>query len=58
MKKLLGGNPLTTLAGIGLAALYAIQEAQTNGITDWKQWLVPVAIVVLGRLAGDSNKTK
>lgn len=56
MKKILGSNPLTTLAGIALAALYVIQDAQQNGITDWKQWLVPVGIVVLGRLSGDTGK--
>lgn len=56
MNKILGSNPMTTLAGIGLAALYAIQEAQTKGLTHWKQWLVPVGIVILGRLAGDTGK--
>lgn len=58
MKKLiLGDNPLTTLAGIALAALYVIRDSMDNHLT-LVEGAIAVAIAILGRLAGDSLNVK
>ena len=51
-------NWQTTIAGALLAALTAIAEV-SNGkeIIDWKTWLIPASVALLGFLARDANKS-
>ena len=58
LKSILGNNPQTTIAGIILAGLYALQTAMSSAAAHWYDVAIPVAIAVLGRLAGDSANTK
>lgn len=50
----------TTLTGYLLAGAYALQDVLQKGtsITDWKTWLVPVLIAVLGHLTADKPSTR
>ncbi len=49
----------TTLAGLAGAALLVLQAHLQSGkdLTDWKTYLGPLAIALLGFLAKDFNKT-
>ena len=47
-------NWKTTIAGAILAGLLAIQN---EDLTDWKAWILPAAIAVLGFLARDADKS-
>lgn len=58
MKLLFGSNPLTTIAGYILAGLYAAQTVMTTGFTHWYDIAIPVAIAILGRVAGDTTTQK
>ena len=59
LKKIfLGGNPQTSIAGIVLAGLYALQAATSSTPTHWYDVAIPVAIAIFGRIAGDSANTK
>jgi hypothetical protein len=58
MKKIfLGSNPQTSLAGIILAGLYALQAATSTTPAHWYDVAIPVAIAILGRVAGDSSNS-
>ena len=54
----LGSNPITTIAGYLLAGLHVANDLLTKGITSGWQIAIPVAIAILGRVAGDSTNTK
>jgi hypothetical protein len=54
----IGRNPLTTIAGAVLAGVMALQTALSTNPTHWYDWVIPVTIAVLGRVAGDTNNTK
>ena len=47
----------TTLIGIAAAAAAALQGIvqQGHAIEDWKTWVLPVALAVLGYLAKDAT---
>jgi hypothetical protein len=47
----------TTIIGLLAAAAAAIQNSVQNGaqLTDWKTWILPVALAVLGYVAKDST---
>lgn len=56
-------NPLknwkTTLAGGLFAALIAVQQFTSAGgdVSDWKQWVIPALIALLGALLPDPRNT-
>ena len=51
-------NWQTTLCGALLAGLMVIAEKQQGSdLTDWKEWIVPVAIAVIGFLARDAGRS-
>lgn len=52
-------NYRTTLVGAALAALSFLALYQQNGgdLTNWQQWLIPVAIAALGYVAKDAGVT-
>lgn len=47
----------TTLLGIAAAAAAAIQSIvqQGHSIEDWKTWVLPAALAILGYLAKDAT---
>jgi len=49
----------TTLIGLLAAAAAAIQTTVQDGhsLDDWKTWILPVSLAVLGYLANDSTNT-
>lgn len=50
-------NWQTTIAGALLAGLIAIQEASKGGdLANWKLWILPAAIALLGFVAKDATK--
>ena len=52
-------NLKTTIAGCVTAALVALTNVLQNGakIEDWKTWIVPVSLVVMGYVSKDFNAT-
>lgn len=50
----------TTIIGLLAAAAAAIQNSVQNGaqLTDWKTWILPAALAVLGYVAKDSTSNK
>ena len=50
----------TTIAGLLLAGVSVLQSTLQAGnkIEDWKTWIVPVALALLGYLAKDSPAKK
>lgn len=57
MKHLLvGRSPLTTIAGYLVAILTGIHQANASGLLNWQDFLLPAAIALFGRLAGDEKK--
>jgi len=50
-------NYRTTLIGAALAGLSFLAIFQQNGgnLSDWKQWLIPAAIAILGYVAKDAG---
>lgn len=52
-------NYRTTLVGSALAGLSFLAIYQQNGgdLADWKQWLIPVTIAILGYVAKDAGVT-
>ena len=51
-------NWQTTIAGALLAALIAAQEASAGkDLTDWKAWILPASITLLGFLARDAGRS-
>ena len=50
----------TTILGLLCAAAAAIQGIvqQGHSIEDWKTWILPVMLAVLGFLAKDSNPVR
>lgn len=54
----LGSNPQTSIAGIILAGLYALQTAIANPPVQWWNVAIVVAIAVLGRLSADSKNAQ
>jgi len=51
-------NWQTTLAGALLAALIAAQEASAGkDLSDWKSWVLPASIALLGFLARDAGRS-
>ena len=52
-------NLKTTVAGVITAALVALTNILQNGakLEDWKTWVVPVAIAVMGYVSKDFNAT-
>ena len=51
-------NWQTTICGALLAGLMVIAEKQQGSdLTDWKEWIVPVAIAVIGFLARDAGRS-
>lgn len=50
-------NYRTTLVGAALAGLSFLAIYQQNGgdLSDWKQWLIPAAIAILGYIAKDAG---
>jgi hypothetical protein len=52
-------NYKTTLIGAALAGLSFLAIYQSNGgdLANWQQWLIPVAIAVLGYVAKDAGVT-
>ncbi len=57
-KIFLGSNPRTSIAGILLAALYALQIAVKAAPSHWYDVAIAVLIAVLGRVAGDSANSQ
>lgn len=53
---LIGRSPFTTLAGFILAVLLSIHQVATTGAHKWQDFILPAAIAVFGRIAGDDNK--
>jgi hypothetical protein len=53
---LIGRSPLTTIAGYLVAILTAIYQARAAGLHNWLDLLLPAAIALFGRLAGDERK--
>jgi hypothetical protein len=49
----------TTLIGLLAAAAAAIQTTVQDGnsIVDWKTWILPVSLAILGYLAKDTTNT-
>lgn len=59
MKKfLIGHSPITTIAGFIISALTAITQAGSQGAHNWKDYIIPAAIAIFGRLAGDDANNK
>ena len=58
MKHLLvGRSPLTTIAGYLVAILTSIHQANaTGGLHNWEDFLLPAAIALFGRIAGDDKR--
>ncbi len=58
MKHLLvGRSPLTTIAGYLVAILTGIHQANAiGGLHNWQDFLLPAAIALFGRIAGDEKK--
>lgn len=57
MKILLGGNPLTSIAGYLVAGLVVAQNYLDKGETNWWKIGIAVGIAILGRLSADgANK--
>lgn len=52
-------NWKTTLIGLLTAGAYTLQDVLQKGVslTDWKTWLVPVGIALIGYLAKDKPAT-
>lgn len=52
-------NYRTTLIGAALAGLSFLSIYQQNGgdLANWQQWLIPIAIAMLGYLAKDAGVT-
>jgi len=52
-------NLKTTIAGVITAALVALTNILQNGakLEDWKTWVVPVAIAIMGYVSKDYNAT-
>jgi uncharacterized membrane protein YkvI len=52
-------NLKTTVAGVITAALVALTNILQNGakLEDWKTWVVPVAIAIMGYVSKDYNAT-
>jgi len=50
----------TTLIGLLAAAAAAIQTTvqQGHSLADWKTWILPVSLAVLGYLSNDQATTK
>ena len=50
----------TTIIGLLCAAAAAIQGIVQQGhdVTDWKTWILPVTLAVLGYLAKDASPPK
>jgi len=50
----------TTIIGLLAAAAAAIQATLQQGasIEDWKTWILPVTLAVLGYLAKDANPVR
>jgi len=48
----------TTIFGLLGAAAYAVQTSVQagNSLLDWKSWIVPVCVALLGYSAQDFNK--
>lgn len=53
----LGSNPRTSYVGYILAGLYALQTALKAQPAHWYDVLIPVALAVFGRIAGDSSNS-
>lgn len=53
-------NWKTTTAGAVAAAAAVITSVVQEGasLSDWKTWIVPAALALLGYLAGDRNAPK
>ena len=49
----------TTLIGLLAAAAAAIQTTVQDGnsLVDWKTWILPVSLAILGYLSTDSTNT-
>jgi len=49
----------TTILGLLAAAAAAIQTTVQDGnsLIDWKTWILPVSLAVLGYLANDTTNT-
>jgi hypothetical protein len=49
----------TTLIGLLAAAAAAIQTTVQDGnsLIDWKTWILPVSLAILGYLANDTTTT-
>lgn len=52
----IGRSPLTSIAGYILAILLGIHEAGLTGSHQWQDYLLPAAIALFGRLAGDDRR--
>lgn len=51
-------NWKTTVAGALLAGLTALAELQSGAdFGDWKAWIIPVGMAVIGFLARDADKS-
>ena len=51
-------NWQTTIAGALLAALVAVQESSAGkDLTDWRSWILPASIALLGFLSRDAGRS-
>jgi hypothetical protein len=57
LESIFGANWRTTLLGIIGAALAAYKEGAYSDPADWRKWIIPVTIAVLGYLSKDRNVT-
>jgi hypothetical protein len=50
----------TTILGLLAAVAAAIQATVQDGhsLIDWKTWILPVSLAILGYLSSDSTRTK
>lgn len=53
---LVGRSPLTTIAGYLVAILTAVYQSGAGGTHNWQDLLLPAAIALFGRIAGDEKK--
>lgn len=52
----IGRSPLTTIAGYIVAIATGIAQAHPGGMPRWQELILPAAIALFGRIAGDDKR--
>ena len=55
---LIGRSPLTTIAGYLVAIITAVAQVHPNGVPNWQELILPAAIALFGRIAGDDTRNE